>query len=171
MSATESISIHYQNRLQDHIYAGRVYYSRGIMAKIDKVVAGLLFAFGVWMTHTAGVQWWTVIWFVLAPLEWFDLLSLTPLRVYVAFRRNPKFAEPYDITFEESGIHFQTPSIDSRIAWSHFADVAESSRVFLLVSGKAMYSVIPKWAVGDAPRIDALRDMLKSHIMQNPALG
>jgi len=158
------ITVRFVNTLSDHIHAMRLYESRGVFAKIDKVVAVLLAGVGVWLVCLAGVWWWTIMWFVLAPLEWFDLLSIRPLQVRLAFRINPKYREPYCIEFDDLGIHFTTPTIDSHIEWSFYSRVLESDRVFILIYGKPVFGVIPKSAFASVEEIDRFREMLGRHI-------
>src|SRR4051812_1751851 len=111
MTEPTAITIRFMNELKDHLEAQRLLYRGGFMAKMDKVVAVLLLGFGVYGVATVGLQWWTLIWFPLAVVEWFNLLSLEPLRTRIWFRRNPKFREEYCLTFSREGIQFRTASI------------------------------------------------------------
>jgi hypothetical protein len=61
MTEPVSISIHFVNKLPDHIEAQRFLYRQGIMAKLDKVVAVLLFIFGVYCLISVGFRWWSAI--------------------------------------------------------------------------------------------------------------
>lgn len=155
------ITVRFMNTLSDHIHAIRLYESRQAVAKINKIVAVLLAGFGVWAVYNVGVVWWTVIWFILTPLEWFDLLSIRPLQVLVMFRANPKYREPYCIEFDDAGIHFTTPTIDSHIEWTHYNRAVESDRVFILIYGKPMYTMIPKSAFGSPDEVGEFRELLR----------
>ena len=139
----DQITLEFDNRLSDHLAADRLDYRTTLLWKIDKVVAVGLACFGVYSVASAGLQWWTAIWFALAVSEWFNLLSPRPLQIRWMFKRNPKFKEAYRLTFTEEGIHFQTASIDSHIAWTHYTRVVEGKEVILLVYGARMYTVIP----------------------------
>jgi len=160
------ITIRFENKLSDHIHAIRLYESRQAVAKINKIVAVLLAGFGIWAVWAAGARWWTVIWFVVAPVEWFDLLSIRPLQILVMFRANPKYREEYCLEFDDSGIHFTTPTIDSHIEWSHYNRVVESDRVFILIYGKPMYTTIPKSAFANADEIGEFRELLQRQGIQ-----
>ena len=59
----------------------------------------------------------TVVFFPLAVLEWFNLLSIRPFVIRRWFRHNPKFRETYHIELDTTGIHFRTRSIDSGPWW------------------------------------------------------
>lgn len=138
----ESVSITFDNAVADHLAADRLYYKSTTLATIDKAVALLLLAVGLFGTWVAGA-WWLVF-LPLAALEWFNLLSVRPLMIRWWFKHNPKFRETYDLTFDRSGILFRTRSIESRLTWEHYTKVLENERLWLLVYGTRMYTVIPK---------------------------
>ena len=134
MTPDNSISISFYNEVKEHIAAQRLLYKKSPLAKVDKVVAVLLACAGV-----AGVIFGGAIWlfcFPLAILKWFDLLSVRPLAMRAAFRRNTKFREEYHLTFSRDAIHFKTLSIDSTLQWSHYQRVIENADLFLLMYGK-----------------------------------
>jgi hypothetical protein len=166
MAETESapISISFINELKDHLEAQRVLYSKGVLAKLDKVVALLLFGFGVYCVAFVGLRWWTIIWFPLAVAEWFDLLSLTRWRTKIDFQRNPKFREEYHLTFSRENIHFKTASLDSTLQWTHYERVIESPDLFLLMYGKGIYTLIPKRCFNSREEIDAFRALVNQTI-------
>ncbi len=167
MEDTRVIAVSYEPTLLEQIHAVRAYDATGSASKVNKIVAGLLLAFGIWSVSAAGAQWWAFLPFPLAVIEWFDLLSIRPLQARIAFRTNPKFRERYEIEFGDKGIHFKTPTIDSEIAWSHYSKVVETDRVFLLVYGRSMYSVIPKRAFSGTEEVDAFRSMVNHRIVEN----
>jgi YcxB-like protein len=164
MAEPISISINFTNKLKDHLEAQRVFYHRGILAKLDKGVAVLLFIFGVYCLVFVGLRWWTVIWFPLAVAEWFDLLSLTRWRTRIEFQRNPKFREEYHLTFSRENIHFRTDSLDSTLKWTHYDRVIESPTLFLLMYGKGLYTLIPKRCFNSDEDIHTFRTLLNETI-------
>lgn len=155
----DPITLEFDNRLSDQLQADRLDYRTTAFWKIDKVVALILLGTGVYTVAGAGVHWWTLIWFPAAVVEWFNLISLRPLQVRWLFKRNPRFRETYRLAFTEEGIHFQTASIDSRIAWTHYARVIEGREVILLVYGARMYTVIPTRAFADAAQKAAFLEL------------
>jgi hypothetical protein len=161
---TNAVSISFDNRVEDQIAADRLYYKSTIWPKIDRIVAAVLVLAGVFLISSAGLRWWTVIPFVLAALEWFNLLSPRPLIIRYWFRNNPKFKETYHLTFDDSGIQFRTNSIDARIAWDQYSKVLENDRLWLLVYGSRMYTVIPKRAFVSEDQIARFRSLVTEQI-------
>ena len=160
----EPIVVSFDNSLQDHLHANRLYRSRSFFAKIDKIVAALLLLFGIWAVSSVGVRWWTVIFFPLSVAEWFDLLSISPLQVRIFYKRNPKLQERYTLEFGEAAIHFKTATIDSKLEWSHYNGLLESDRVLLLTYGRGMYTVVPKSAFRDGSQIEQFRTLVKRKV-------
>ena len=162
------ISIRFVNELDDHLEARRVLYKEGVMAKVDKVVAVLLFGFGILSIASAGLLWWTVVWFPLALAEWFDLLTLSRWRTRVEFRRNPKFRDEYHLTFTPDHIHFRTASIDSTVQWTHYERVVESPDLFLLMYGSGLYTMVPKRCFSSKDALNSFRALLGRAIGREP---
>lgn len=164
MQEVQPITVSFFNQLEDHQEAQRLLYRQSVTAKVDKVVAVLLFGFGIWCVMTAGLQWWTVIWFPLALAEWFHLLSPAKLRARLWFRSNPKFQEEYHLTFTPESIHFRTGSVDSTLRWTHYERVLESENLFLLTYGKGLYTLIPKRSFASDAAISAFRTLAHEQI-------
>ena len=164
MAELSSISIHFFNELQDHLEAQRIFYKENIFSKLDKVVALLLLVFGTYYVVIAGIHWWTVVWFPLAVGEWFDLFSLSRLRTRIGFKHNPKFQEEYHLTFSPEAIHFKTETIDSVLKWTHYQRVLESPKLFLLIYGKGLYTLVPKRCLRSQEEIEAFRALLQKMI-------
>jgi hypothetical protein len=158
------ISIQFKNTIAEHIHAARVYDAHGFFGKGNKVVAALLVLAGAYLVYAVGVLWWTVIWFALAPVEWFDLLSIRPLQILLQFRFNLKYREEYHMEFDDSGLHFKTSTIDSHIAWSFYNRVIERDRIYLLIWGRMAYTVIPKRAFRSLEEIEVFRQLISQHI-------
>jgi hypothetical protein len=142
------ITIEFDHRLDEHLRARRLYYAKkSTFARIDKGVAIFLALVGLSSVWLAGVHWWSVIWFVLAPLEWFNLLSIEPLVVRYTFKRSAKFREHTRLSFAEENVHYKTASIDSTLDWSLFSGLIEDEALFLLsYQAPRMYAIIPKRA-------------------------
>ncbi len=163
MASGTAITIRYNNNIKEHMRASDLYYRTTSFAKGDKVLAVLLLLAGLYATVFYGFNWWTFF-IVLAPIEWFNLLSPYRIRAYRSFKANPKYHEPCQLTFSREDIHFVTPSIDSHLQWSIFQRVLEDDQLFLLVSGKWSYSVIPKRAFASPAEVDAFRALVQEMI-------
>src|SRR5438128_1277906 len=105
-----SINLTFDNVVADHVAAERLYYKSTIFAKVDKIVAAILVVVGIFSSWGAGPHWWTLVFFPLAVLEWFNLLSIRPLMIRLWFKRNPKFSETYHLLLNRAGVHFRTRS-------------------------------------------------------------
>ena len=168
---TDAISLSFDNVLDEHLAAERLYYKSTVLAKVDKVVAGVLVLAGLFGTWQAGVRWWTLIFFPLAVLEWFNLLSVRPLVIRYWFKHNPKFRETYHLVLDRTGMRFRTRSIDSHIAWDYFTKVIEDERIWLLVYGTRMYSVIPKRVFRTDEDMARFRSMVEQNIVARSGQG
>ena len=166
-----AISVSFDNVLADHLAAERLYYKSTVFAKVDRVVAVILLLVGLFSTWGAGVQWWTLMFFPLAVLEWFNLLSVRPLVIRRWFKHNPKFSETYHLALDRTGIHFRTKSIDSRVTWDHYTKVLEDDRLWLLVYGTRMYSVIPKRALKSDDEVARFRSLVAQNIVARSGQG
>jgi hypothetical protein len=153
------VTVAFRPEVEDHVAAERLYRRNSAWAKADRVVAVVLALVGAAATLAVGPRWWTLVWFPLAALEWFHVLDLGPWAARAAFGGNPKFREPYELAFDDAGIHFKTPTIDSQLAWATYTRVLEDERVWLLVYGPRMYTVLPKRAF-DTNSTEALRALL-----------
>ncbi len=160
----ESVRLSFDNTLDDHLAAERLYYRSTIFAKVDKIVAVILVLVGAFSTWAVGARWWTVLFFPVAVLEWFNLLTIRPLMIRHWFRQNPKFRETYHLAFDAKGVEFRTASIDSHVAWDHYTKVFEDDRLFLLVYGSGMYTVIPRRAFSSGEESERFRRLVEARV-------
>lgn len=166
-AASEPITLEFDNKLADHLAAERLFYQSTFWSKGDKVVAVLLFLCGIFCIATIGVRWWTVLFFLIAIVEWFSWLDPHYFRVRLSFRQNSKFRETYYLTFSDAGIHFKTKSVESNLAWTHYRRSLGNQKVILLVYGNWMYTVIPTRAFADAEKLNAFRSLIHQKIVDN----
>ena len=160
----ENIKIQFKPRIKDHIKAIKLYYSKSILNKLDKVVGLILIGYGAFLLFSYSFAWWYLLFVIFGILEFFSLTNLDPLIVRLRFHQDPKMKEEYTLEFSESGIGFKTPTIDSRLAWKHYHNLMENDAIFLLIYGKKMYSVIPKTAFKDAEEITRFRQLVNTMI-------
>src|SRR5262245_51535649 len=167
----QTVTVSFDNDLAEHLAAERLYYKSTALAKVDKIVAVILLLVGLFSTWGDGVHWWTLIFFPLAVLEWFNLLSIRPLVIRRWFKHNPKFSETYHLELDRNGIHFRTKSIDSRVTWDHYSKVLEDDRLWLLVYGTRMYSIIPKRALKSNDEVARFRSLVAQSIVARSSEG
>ncbi len=162
------ISIEFDHRLEEHLRARRLHYAnKSWFARADKVVAILLAVFGSVSAGLVGLRWWTVIWLVLAPLEWFNVLSIEPLTVRYTFKRSAKFQERTTLSFSEERIHYKTPSIESTLDWSLFTGLIEDDALFLLpYKAPRTYAIIPKRAFASEEAKAEFRELVRKKVAQ-----
>jgi len=160
----QPIELTFDNRLKDHLIAERLYYRSSLFWKLDKIVAVILLLFGIYAVWRIGPRWWTLIWFPLAIVEWFNALSLRPLQIMYWFKHNPKFRDTYHLTLDPTGLHFRTRSMESHLTWDFFSRVLENGRLCLLVYGTRMYSVIPKRAFKSQADVDSFRSLVQESV-------
>jgi hypothetical protein len=77
------------------------------------------------------------------------------------FRRNPKFADEYRLTFTEEGVFFRGKGIESRAEWAYYSRVWETPECYFLVYGEDMFSLVPKRAFRGPRQEAAFRDLLR----------
>jgi hypothetical protein len=167
------ITIEFDHRLDEHQRAWRLYYrKKSWFARADKVVAVFLALLGVITVSLVGVRWWSIIWFVLAPLEWFNVLSIEPLMVRYMFKRTAKFQERTTISFSDERIHYKTPSIDSTLDWSLFTGLIENDELFLLpYKAPRSYAILPKRAFATEQAQAEFRALVRRKLPKASPLG
>jgi len=127
-------------------------------------VAGLLALVGCVGCFLVGIRWWTLLPLVLAPLELFNVLSIAPYVTRYRFRRNPKFAGPAHVTFDDAGIHYRAAGIDSQLSWSLYQELVEDPQLMLLVYGGSMFTVLPKRCFVTPEQEGAFRALVASKL-------
>ena len=159
----DTVTLAFTPEADEHVAADRLYDRTTRWWTADRVVAVVLALVGTAATLAVGPRWWTLVWFPLAVLEWFHLVSVRPFLIRRWFRANPKFQGPYELVFSDEGIRFRSGTIDSKLAWSTYQRVLEDGRMWLLVYGPRMYTVLPKRAF--TPESEAaFRALLTRHL-------
>jgi hypothetical protein len=160
------IELTFDHVLAEHLAAERLYYKSTRFWKVDKVVAVALAGFGAYVVYMVGLRWWSVVLFPLAIAEWFNLLSLYPFQVRYWFKHNPRFRETDHLFVDESALHFRTRSIDAKIRWTLVNSLLENDRLYLLVYGRRMYTLVPKRAFRTEADLVAFRTLTIAKISQ-----
>ena len=82
----------------------------------------------------------------------------------LAFRREPKFRDEYSLTFSHQGIHFQTPHVDSNLAWDLYSRALVDSYSYVLYYGSRTFTVIPKRVFQNTEQQAAFDQLLIQHV-------
>ncbi len=152
----------YQATQSDLIHAARTWEGQHWKAA-RYIVAAILIAYGVFVLIGSGL-WWGALFVLVGLLETFNLLPGSIIRAIIEFRTNPKFREEYQLTFSTESLHFRTATIDSTLKWTMYTGFLETSKAFILVYGKRMYTIIPKRALDSDASSHELREFLCSVI-------
>jgi len=163
------MTITYRPTQADLVHAARAWEGRHWRA-VRYVVAAVLVACGSFLIVGAG-SWWGGVFVLVGLLEAFNLLPAAVIRAMIEYRANPKFHDEVQLTLTPDGIHFRTSMIDSTLKWTLYSDYFETDRVFILIYGERMYTVIPKRALDGDAQVHEIRELLSSAIgaqMQSP---
>lgn len=157
---SESVNVHFKLAEDEWVAASRLYLLRqpGIILRFVSalilLVAGLLFFAAIseaiisLFFLSVGVVFFA---FVLA------LLFFLPRQ---RFRNDPRHLDEFFLEFAEDGIRFQTERIESRLDWSLYNSALENERLYVLVYGKGMITVVPKRAFNAHGQETAFRNLL-----------
>lgn len=157
----ETVELAFTYTEDEYIEAARLFFSRAYDPKFQlylglAVMAGALLigwlSGDVYVTGSvlvAGV-------FVLARRWYVD--SVLP-RSY--FRNNPKFRDPYRLTFSDDGVVFRSKGVESKIGWDFYTGVWETTDFYFLVYGKDLFSLIPKRVLRGPRQEAAFRELLR----------
>lgn len=112
-------------------------------ARFDSLIAVAIAAFGgyLWITRGFGALPALLcgVSAVFLGLLGYGVLVLPRL----VERSHAKLREPCTLSFSGEGIHFRTPTIDSRIDWSLYRAWAEDDEFLYLFHGKRDVSIVP----------------------------
>ena len=161
----EAVELAFTYTEDEYIDAARFFYTRGadtgfmLYLGLAVLACALLFAWLGGDPYLAGLA----LFVGAALLAWRRYAHSTLPRMH--FRRNPKFREPYELTFADGGILFRSRGMESRLEWGFYAKALETPDYFFLVYGKDMFSLIPKRVLRDRRQEAALREMMRRKLV------
>lgn len=145
----------------EYVEGARLFFSRAYEVKFQLYLGLGVFACGLLVAWLAGDV------YVGGAVLFAGLLVLAH-RLYVNsvlprmyFRRNPKFSDPYRLTFSEDGIAFSSKGVESRFGWDFYTGVWETADFYFLVYGKDLFSLLPKRVFRGPRQEAAFRDLLR----------
>lgn len=84
------------------------------------------------------------------------------------FNRNPELGQFCNLQCSDSGLFFNTNNTESRLEWSYFREIWETSEFYFLFSGKDAPAIIPKRAFTSKQQETLFRELIRRKI--NPKI-
>ena len=76
-------------------------------------------------------------------------------------RRDPRFRDPYEVTFAEEGIRLASKGFESWLNWDFYTKVLETPDFFFFVYGEGLFLLIPKRVLREGRQESLLREMAR----------
>ena len=173
----QKVSIQIRLHFRDFLGAYRLYRAAATKEKATHVIIGfvlllssaLYFSFPLLrpavVTPEAG-DLTTIIWGLALVFGVIYIFDLPPIVLsWILFRQYiQEYPEPYQLTFEESGIRFTSQKRNAIYEWNFYKEAIEGKTIFILLYGKGLHSTIPKSAFQIENEMDIFRTMLKEHL-------
>lgn len=159
------MTLTYRPALADLIHAARMWEANHWKIA-NRIVAGAMIVFGALLIYVNKYHW-SALFIFLGVFEFFNLLPAAVIRACIEWQINPKFREEYQLSITREDLHFKTPTIDSTLKWTYYSSYLETSKAFILIYGKRMYTVIPKRVLSGPAELDELRAIFKDVIKDN----
>ena len=144
--------------------AMRLHFSSVIKLKRDIIIGFMLLIFGLICLYYFE---YSFIWILDIALS-IVLLLISFSAYYIipklAFNRDPKLKDDYNLIFNNDEIIFNTEKLNSTLEWKIYDKVLENTKFFLIYWGKYTFTVIPKRAFKDEMEINNFRNLLKEKI-------
>ena len=147
----KSITIEYLPSIKVHLEAYSFYEKHTTQRKIDKVIASILIFLGFFLiiltiviTNNFYYLLLSLLFILFGLLEFIGILDIGKFITAIRFKKNPKFKYKQKIIFSDSGLHYKTEGIQSKINWNYYNRFLESKNSYILIFGNRLYSVIPK---------------------------
>jgi len=117
---------------------------------------------------SAGVSFsWTALFWNLLPVAVFlaFMVLFLAYRTWRPFRKSVYFEKEMIYTFRDSGVHLETPLVQSEMKWEAIPRVAENRAGFaLFFSSRNAFSWVPKSGFTSTQQIDRCRELFRARI-------
>lgn len=119
-----------------------------IFMRLMKYVVTLLFMFmslNAYFSIKTGQNIVAILsWFIL-PIVFTSAIGVVSLITgFVTHKKKKEYFESIYYTFTESDLLTKAIGIESKLAWSNFSEIKESSKYILIYQGKMLTNLIPK---------------------------
>lgn len=158
----DTVVLRYTQQIAELTHAARVYQRSTRKHLVYKVLGMLAIFLAAWTFLRTGPDLGPALLLALGIFLWFDPVPLVVLGA--GLRNTVAVREPYETVIDARGTHFSIAGNRTSRTWDKYLRFLESERVFVLVYGRWMYSVIPKRALGGEAHVAALRELLRQRI-------
>jgi len=158
------IEVAFRNTEKEYGEALRFYYGRLLKTKIDVMIAVGSICFAVIELLIWGYSSTVLFTFAIGIVFLGMLGFLNFVIPIIHFRQQPKFRDLYMLGFSDEGIRFKTDSIDSMLKWTQYHEVWEGPKFFLLIYGKATFTIIPKRVFETNEQQELFKSLLRNHV-------
>ncbi len=143
----ETVKLKFSYTQDEFVKAERRYlFASGTITGPSVVIIAVILVFSVLYCFLSSFSVFSVVLLIAALLV---LMLGCVVYFYIPekkFQMNSKYHEEYELTFSEEGIHFKTPSIDSRLEWDIYSELWENDKFYFLIQAKQIYTIIPRRA-------------------------
>jgi hypothetical protein len=157
----EPVELAFTYTEDEYTEAARLFFSRAYDPKFQLYLGLAVLAGALLIGWLAGDVYVTgsvlVVGLLVLARRWY-VDSMLP-RSY--FRNNPKFRDPYRLTFSDDGVVFRSKGVESKIGWDFYTGVWETEEFYFLVYGKDLFSLIPKRVFRGRRQEAAFRELLR----------
>ena len=164
----ETVELAFTYTEDEYIEAARLFFSRAYDEKFQLYLGLAVLAGGLLIGWLAGDVYVTatvlVVGLLVLARRWY-VDTMLP-RSY--FRNNPKFLDPYQLTFSDEGMVFRSKGVESKIGWDFYTGVWETGDFYFLVYGKDLFSLIPKRVFRGPRQEAAFRELLRRRLERVP---
>ena len=149
---------------QEYEEAMRLHFSTVIKLKRDIIIGFLLLIFGLFCLYYFEYSFIWILDIFLSIVLLLISFSAYYIIPKLAFNRDPKLKDEYNLIFNDDEISFNTDKLNSKLEWKIYDKVLENTKFFLIYWGKYTFTVIPKRVFQDQSEINNFRDLLKQKI-------
>ncbi len=157
---SDSVTIKFRYTVEEFSKAMRLHHAARTNLLLDLGACVLLIAFGCWMVWDNKYAWAGYASLVISVLWGAMVFYVFWVAPRLAFRSSRKFAEEYELTFSQQGIHFRTPSVDSHLKWSHYSRALVNGDFVLLYYGEQFFTTIPKRVFSNSDALMTFENLL-----------
>lgn len=166
---TEPINLEYNFTEKEYVLAIQAFYSRFYHTLFWLYLSGFVFLLGLAVTYFFGASniYGALLTFVgfTYSLSYYHTHFVLP-RQY--FQRNPQLRQSWSLQCAEDNLFFSSSNAESRIEWSFFREIWETSEFYFLMNGRDTPTIIKKQAFIDIAQEAEFRDLIKRKI--NPQI-